>query len=199
MPILISVLGLCSFGELVIERSPSNIRPKTTLYSWSDRSRCMCDTDAGIQSLPRVQRGDHRMAGSGCGIRRFDCYHSNLVIGRDYLIFLRSLPRTRYRPSWRRGSRILMIRSLRLFDVGELRTIRCFFYWFHTVTVHTGLLTAIMALSDLVVFLAVPVCFPPVPLNYSCTDTRSTFEKTTLNFIWDLPMAKVYVISLLST
>jgi len=56
-----------------------------------------------------------------------------------------------------------------------------------------------MALSDLVVFLAVPVCFPPVPLNYSCTDIRLSFEKTTLNFIWDLPMAKVYVISLLST
>jgi len=56
-----------------------------------------------------------------------------------------------------------------------------------------------MALSDVVVFLAVPVCFPSVPLNCSRTDIRSFFEKTTLNFIWDLPMPKVYVIALLST
>ena len=56
-----------------------------------------------------------------------------------------------------------------------------------------------MALSDVVVFLAVPVCFPSVPLNCTCTDILSSFEETTLMFIWDLPMPKVYVIALLST
>ena len=79
MPIFISFLGLCSFGELLIDRSSSNMRPKLTIYSWSDRSQCMCDTHAGIQSLPRVQRGNHRMAGSGCGIRRFDCYYCTIT------------------------------------------------------------------------------------------------------------------------
>ncbi|KAF9523139.1 hypothetical protein CPB83DRAFT_899035 [Crepidotus variabilis] len=47
------------------------------------------------------------------------------------------------------------------------------------LTVHTGLLTSVLSLTDAIVFLAVP--------------------DTTLNFIWDLPLAKVYAISLLST
>jgi len=47
------------------------------------------------------------------------------------------------------------------------------------LTLHTGFLTATLAIADVVVFLIVP--------------------HTTLNFIWDLPLSKMYTNALLST
>ncbi|KAF7376857.1 hypothetical protein MSAN_00103200 [Mycena sanguinolenta] len=63
------------------------------------------------------------------------------------------------------------------------------------LTVQTGAITAFAALADVILFLAFPVKFPESALEYHLTSSQTT----TLNFIPDFPLSKLYTISLLST
>ncbi|KAJ7086309.1 hypothetical protein C8R43DRAFT_1244922 [Mycena crocata] len=63
------------------------------------------------------------------------------------------------------------------------------------LTLQTGSITAVAALLDLLVFLFTPVSAP----SDVHRSNEHGFKNTTLNFIWDFPLSKLYTIALLSS
>ncbi|KAF9072045.1 hypothetical protein BDP27DRAFT_1418407 [Rhodocollybia butyracea] len=82
--------------------------------------------------------------------------------------------------------------NVRATDDAITRIIRC------ELTVQTGLITALSAILDIILFLAIPVS----PYNELIRDFQleSIYtQNTTINFVWDFALSKLYTNALIST